>query len=384
MRPSTRLAGVVAVAVAAVLSGPAWAAQASQAGAIQAHGTRARHAVFVQTNDPSGNSIVVFQRNADGTLALAASYRTGGNGGRTSGSASDPLSSQGSLVLDPAAGLLLAVNAGSDSVSVFAVNGDKLHLRQVVSSGGPFPVSIAVSGGLAYVLDAGLAGDVHGYRIANGELVPIPGSTRSLGLSNTNPPFYLSSPAQVGFTPAGTQLVVTTKLNGLVDVFSVNPAGRPSGQPAKDPVPGGPFAFTFDPAGRLALVNAGDNSLGTFTINADGTLTTVGAPVSNSQTAACWVAAARGFQYVSNTGSGTISQYSINSSGTVTLVNPTAAAGIGGATDMTVAGGGAFLYDQAGLGSSVEAYSVGSGGSLTLIQSQPVPDGGSQEGIAAT
>jgi hypothetical protein len=47
-------------------------------------------------------------------------------------------------------------------------------------------------------------------------------------------------------------------------------------------------------------------------------------------------------------GSGTISQCSINNSGTVTLVNPTAAAGIDGATDMTVAGGGAFPYDQAG------------------------------------
>jgi hypothetical protein len=79
---------------------------------------------------------------------------------------------------------------------------------------------------------------VHGYRVANGELVPIPGSTRSLGLSNTNPPFFLSSPAQVGFTPGGTQLVVTTKNNAMVDVFSVNPVGRPSGQPAKDPVPG--------------------------------------------------------------------------------------------------------------------------------------------------
>jgi 6-phosphogluconolactonase (cycloisomerase 2 family) len=130
---------VAAVTVAAVLSGSSWAAQASQAGAIQAHWTRASqadvtHAVFVQTNDPSSNSIVAFQRNSDGTLTLAASYRTGGNGGRTSDSASDLLSSQGSLVLGPAAGLLLAVNAGSDSVSVFAVNGDKLHLRQVVSS----------------------------------------------------------------------------------------------------------------------------------------------------------------------------------------------------------------------------------------------------------
>jgi DNA-binding beta-propeller fold protein YncE len=256
-----------------------------------------------------------------------------------------------------------------------------------VSSGGPFPVSIAVSGSLAYVLDAGLAGYVHGYRIADGELVPLPKSTRSLGLSNSNPPFFLSSPGEVGFTPAGTQLVVTTKLNGLVDIFSVNPAGRLSGQPAKDPVPGAPFSFAFDPAGRLALVTAAltpASTLGTFTINADGTLTTVGAPVSDGQTAACWVAAARGFDYLADTGSGTISQYSIDSSGTVTLVNSTAASGIAGATDMTVAGGGAFLYDQAGLGSSVEAYSVGSGGSLTLIQSQPVPDGGSQEGIAAT
>ena len=73
MRPSTRLAGGMAVAVAAVLGGPAWAAQTRQAGAIQAHGAQARYAVFVQTNDPSGNSIVAFQRNADGTLALAAS-----------------------------------------------------------------------------------------------------------------------------------------------------------------------------------------------------------------------------------------------------------------------------------------------------------------------
>lgn len=379
MRSYVRLASVVAVAVTALLTAPNWPAQASQLN--PAHTTQA---VFVQTNDPAGNSIVAFRRNADGTLTLAASYRTGGNGGRTSGSPAGPLSSQGSLVLDPAAGLLFAVNAGSDSVSVFGVNGDRLDLRQVVSSGGPFPASIAVSGSLAYVLDTGLAGDVHGYRIANGELNPISGSTRSLGLNNTNPPFFLSSPAEVGFTPGGAQLVVTTKNNGLVDVFSVNPAGLLAGQPTKDPVAGVPFAFTFDPAGPLTLVNAGDSSLGTFTVNADGTLTTVGAPVSDSQIAGCWIAAARGFSYVANTGSGTISQYSIDSSGTVTLINPRAATGIDGASDMTVTGGGAFLYDQASLSSSVNAYSLSSSGSLTLIQAQPVPDGGSQEGIVAT
>ena len=94
---------------------------------------------------------------------------------------------------------------------------------------------------------------MHGYRIANGELVPIPGSTRSLGLSNTNPPFHLSSPAQVGFTPAGTELVVTTKLQRpTVDVFFTAEPGRPASQ---GPGPGGPFAFTFDQR-AWALVNA--------------------------------------------------------------------------------------------------------------------------------
>ena len=51
---------------------------------------------------------------------------------------------------------------------------------------------------------------------------------------------------------------------------------------------------------------------------------------------------------------------------------------------MTLAGGGAFLYIQAGLSSTVDAYSVSSDGSLTLIQSKRVPDGASQEGIVAT
>lgn len=189
----------------------------------------------------------------------------------------------------------------------------------------------------------------------------------------------------MGFTPDGTQLVVTTKTNGLVDVFSVDPAGWLSGRPAKDPVPGSPFAFMFDPAGWLALVNTAltpASALGTFMIN--GTLTTVGAPVSDGQMAGCWIAAARGFSSVANTGSGTISQYRIDSSSTVALVNSMAAAGIDGATDMTVAGGGAFLYNQAGPASTVDAYTVSVSGSLTLIQSQPVPDGGSQEGIVAT
>src|ERR1700722_11556201 len=102
------------------------------------------HAVFVQTDNIAGNQIVAYHRNHDGTLSLANTFATGGLGGVLNGSMVDHLGSQGSLASDPTHGLLYAVNAGSNTVSVFSVYGDQLDLRQVVSSGGTFPVSIAV------------------------------------------------------------------------------------------------------------------------------------------------------------------------------------------------------------------------------------------------
>ena len=144
----------------------------------------------------------------------------------------DPLASQSSLVYDAQHRLLLAPNAGSDTISVFSVRGTALHLNEVISSGGPFPSSIAVHDNIAYVLDAGSSGFVQGYRIDGNRLSPIEGSLRSLSLANSNPPPFLAAPAQVGFTPNGGQLVVTLKGNygGSVDVFSVSPSGAISAQ----------------------------------------------------------------------------------------------------------------------------------------------------------
>src|SRR5437868_3949513 len=216
-----RLVAAVAGALTALLGASAVLAQAA------APTAGADHAVFVQTNDPAGNSIVAYARHNDGTLSWVATYPTGGNGARAAGAAVDPLASQSSLVYDSSHGLLLAPNAGSNTVSVFSVSGDTLHLNQVVASGGPFPASIGIHGDLAYVLDAGFAGYVEGYRIAGGRLHPITGSLRSLGLGNGNPPAFLQSPAQVGFTPDGSKLVITMKGNngGSVDVFSISPDG---------------------------------------------------------------------------------------------------------------------------------------------------------------
>ncbi len=340
-------------------------------------------AVFVQTNSPTGNSIVAYDRNRDGTLSKDSTYPTGGNGGRAAGSASDPLASQGSLVYDAGASLLFAVNAGSDSVSVFGVDGDALDLHQVIASRGSFPTSIAVHNDALYVLNTGGSANVSGFRINDGKLHALSGDTRSLGLTETNPPAFLASPAEVGFTPDGRQLIVTGKTNNFIDVFAVRHDDRLAPSPVQTADGGVPFAFAFSPSDQLDLVNAAGN-LAPSEVHNNGTITPEGAPVANGQAAACWIALARDFAYVANTGSSDVSEYHISDSGTVTLVNATAASGISGATEETTAGAGRFLYVQVGLGSSVNAYAINGNGSLTLIQTAEVPAGSSQEGIAST
>lgn len=338
-------------------------------------------AVFVQTNSSGGNSIDAFRRNGDGTLTFLAAYATGGLGGREAGSASDPLATQGSLVRTAEGRLLIAVNAGSDTISVFRVSGARLQLAQVLASGGSFPTGIAIHDDLVYALNAGGTGALSGYRIKGRRLEPIERSTRSLDLANATPPFFLSSPAQVGFTPDGRHLIVSTKTNGTVDVFSVRDDGRLSTAPVKNAASPVPFAWVFDGAGRMVLNFAGSSSLETFTVNDDNTITPVSAPVSDTRAALCWITRAAGYLYTSNTGSNDLSQFRVLGDGTVVLINPIAASSIPGAIDSAAAGG--FIYVQSGLSGTVHAFSIGVGGALTQIQIMGVPGGESQEGIVA-
>ena len=156
------LAGVLGAAVAA-LAGAAPAFANHGHGNGDGHGDRA---VFVQTNDPAGNEIAVYDRAGDGTLTRAGTYATGGLGGIASpGTESDHLASQGSLALTRSHHLLIAVNAGSDTISVFRVHGGRLQLMQVLPSGGQFPASIGASRNLVYVLNSVGTGIVQGFRV---------------------------------------------------------------------------------------------------------------------------------------------------------------------------------------------------------------------------
>ena len=352
------LAAAAALAAAALPAGAS--AQAPAAPGVSP-------AAFVQTNDPSGNAILSFRRAADGSLTKVGKFDTGGLGGTTVSAPTDPLASQGSLVLDRARALLYAVNAGSDSVSVFAVEGTHLTLRQVVPSGGDVPVGITTAHNLVYVLNAGGEGSVAGFVVAGDHLVRARDATRSLGLANASPPFFLSSPAQVGLSPDAERLIVTTKIRGEVDVFAVAPSGRLSATAAVTSDTGPvPFAFDFDASGRLVLSDA-SGTANTFTFRPDGTLSRAGTDAPNGQAATCWLVPARGYFYTTNTGSDSITGYSEGASGQLSLLSAdgVSAATDGGPIDIAATPRGRFIYELNGTGGSLGIYHVAADGSLT-------------------
>jgi DNA-binding beta-propeller fold protein YncE len=140
------------------------------------------------------------------------------------------------------------VNAGSDTVTVFSLDGGRLVRRQVISSGGPFPVSVAFHGNLVYVLSARDGGSVQGFLRVGATLIKVPSWNRALGLDPAQTPEFTSTPGQVSFTPDGSKLVVTTKGNGNdIDVFKVGVLGGLSAKPVVNADPGNvPFGVSFD------------------------------------------------------------------------------------------------------------------------------------------
>jgi DNA-binding beta-propeller fold protein YncE len=360
------------------IAGAALTAALLLAGPASAHPQRpGGGAVFVQTDDPAGNTIVAYDRKPDGSLQQAGSYRTGGLGGVLDGSVVDHLASQGSLQLDR--GLLYAVNAGSDTITVFAVDGDRLIRRQVLPTFGDFPASIAVHGNLVYVLNARGAGSIQGYARAGGFLVPVPLWHRGLGLDPNAAPEFTHTPGQVAFTPDGDHLLVTTKANtNAIEVFGVDRLGGPSPRPTTTVLDGAvPFAVAFGARGELAVAEAGPNAIATFAIDRHDNLTPIG-QAATGQAATCWIVNVGGRYYLSNAGSGTVSAFdaALQPAG----LTPTRA----GTVDAAASADGRFLYVQTGAAGGVDAFRVGPDGALTPAGSVTVPGAAGGEGIAVS
>jgi 6-phosphogluconolactonase (cycloisomerase 2 family) len=339
------------------------------------------HVVFVQNDSTSGNAVTAYDRTAGGGLSQAGTYPTGGLGGVLAGSVVDHQASEGSLAYDAAHRLLFATNAGSDSVTVFAVDGDRLERRQVVDSGGSFPVSVTVHDNRVFVLNARDGGEVQGFVLFGQHLIRIPFWDRGLGLDATKTPEFVSTPGQIGFSPDGRQLVVTTK-NGGNSVLVFHAGIGVLRAPVENDLPGTvPFGFDFDPAGHLVLTEAGPSAVATFTLSWDGSLTPLHSTLTG-QAATCWVVAAGADAYASNAGSASLSGYQVGPGGELTALGQTATGA--GTVDAAVSSDGSYLYVQSGGTGTVDAFRIGHDGSLTATGTASVPDGVGGEGIAAS
>jgi 6-phosphogluconolactonase (cycloisomerase 2 family) len=140
--------------------------------------------------------VVGFGRRTDGTLVPLGAYSTGGTGRAAPASSSPRLNSL--LAEDSIIAVgdrhLLVVNAGSNDVASFRINGDfSLTRVDVEASGGTSPVSLAHRNGVVYVANADEDGVFAspGHQVGNitamrldsetGQLTRIPGFSVSVG-----------------------------------------------------------------------------------------------------------------------------------------------------------------------------------------------------------
>ena len=372
---------VLGLAVAAVAV-PAAASAATGHSPVVGH-------VYVNDNTAGTNTIGAFDRHADGSLTPEpGSPFVAGGAGTGAG-----LASQGAIQITPDGRFLLAVDAGSNQISVLRIHRDgslSLVPGGAVSSGGLLPDSIAVHGNLVYAANSGTGGSNYtGFRLGFfGQLYPIPGSTVTLAAN--------AAPADVLFNGSGSKLAGTEVGTSQIDSFTVGFAGRLTAAP-HSPFPAqglGPFGSEFRPtnSSQLFVSNAHNVGAGTGTISAfsdsfNGQLTPIaGSPFADDQTAPCWVEITHDgqFLFTVNTGSGEISRYQIAPDGALTLLGstPVGATGGVGAVDARLSPGGRFLYvDESRVG-AVGTFAV-NGGNLTELATSPtsLPAGATPAGI---
>lgn len=345
-------------------------------------GGTASGAVFTMTNAAGGNEVMVFQRAQDGALTPAGAYATGGLG---SGAG---LGSQSALALSENQRWLLAVNAGSSQISVFAVSPDGLELTGTVDSGGATPISVTIFKNTVFVLNAGGAGNITGFRLTeSGALQPIPGSTRSLSNGGAG---ASTAPAQISFSPDGKSLVVTEKGTNLILTYRVSKSGieGPEVYASSGPTP---FGFAFSKRNVLVVSEAFGGAPGASAASSyrftHGSLELVSASAPTLQTAACWVAVSKNgkFAYTTNAGSSSITGYRVDEDGSLTRLDEdgfTASTGSGSSPiDMAFSGSGRYLFALSGRANTISIFALQPDGSLAPLGTTGVPSG--SVGLAA-
>jgi 6-phosphogluconolactonase len=324
--------------------------------------------VFVQTNEADGNRVIVFEGGDNGALTQLESVATGGKGDGV-----PHLTSQGSVLLTQDGARLLVANAGSGDVSLLAV-AEAVSLEHVVPAG-PAPKSITEHAGLVYVLNTGDP-SLAAFRLTADGLEPLEGSRRDL------PPG--ADPAQVGFTPDGSAVVVTERGTNSLRVFPVGEDGLLGDSVETASSGPTPYGFAFGRNGALIVTEAFGAEKGKAAASSYRLSGTSAEPVSrsvgNGRSEICWAVVTRDGRYAftTNFADGAVTSWTIGDDDSLTLENAvagTAVEGQPGLRDEDLSRDGRFLYAIDADAGRIFGWSVESG---TL---SPI---GSWDGISAT
>ena len=331
--------------------------------------------VYTMTNQPN-NEIVIFKRNeVTGKLTFIDTVETGGEGhvfkvpnddGELVDAVDDPLASTGSVIVagDGRQSCLLAVNAGSNTVSSFKIGSapDQLTRVSVEATGGLNPTSITEKDGLVYVLNAGDVGSIVGFNLIGFtcKLTPLEQGPIALSRPNyvgTAPYVIAETPAQIGFTPKN-EILVTIKQNnggppdfdngtGSLNLYEVDPEDgtitigslTQTNLNSLTRTQDGhlPFSFTFDSSGNVLLVEpalAGSFQNGVVSVienvdsDSSGDPVTISSEATTEASASCWIQynPTSSCVYTTNNVEDTISSFLLDNQGELNFVSNRASA----------------------------------------------------------
>ena len=318
-------------------------------------------AVFVQTN-AAHNEVIAFTRGTDGKLTPAGTFATGG-----AGSDEAHLPSQGSVTMTQDRRHLLVTNVASNDASVFSLEGATPALTKTVPPG-LAPRSVAEHDALVFVLATGDA-RIDGFRLVDGDLVPIEGS--SMGLSTPDG-------AQVGFTPDGRALIVTARGGDKLSSYAVGMGGSLGDARTIDSLGATPYGFAISNEGTLVVTEAfraekGAAAASSYRIDGDA-ITPGTASIGNGRSEICWAVISMDGRYAftTNFADGAVSRYAIGMDGSLTLEDATAAItedGRPGLRDEDLSDDGRFLYAIDADQGQIVGWSVDDRGNLSAAGS---------------
>ena len=334
---------------------------------------------YVNDNTAVSNTVAGFDRHADGSLTPipGSPFPAGGAGSGAGPALTGRASSSRATGATCSRSTPPATRSRCcDSASAACRSRSALPCPRVAAN----PLSIAVSGNLVYVANAGAsAPNVTGFILApDGRLYPLPGSTVALP-AGSGPDDVLFDP----HGPAGSSSTSTTPRRSRAFTFAATaclvaaPGSPIAAQGA------GPFGAEFRPTNpsQLFVSNAHNGGAATersrpSSWRGSGQLAPIGAsPFADLQTAPCWVEISHDgqFLFTVNTGSGEISSYSINPDGSLVLLGSTPFGSAGaGAVDARLSPDGRTLLVDGSKANVIASFAV-NGGSLTELPSSPTP-----------